>query len=315
MPSLWVFPSETSRALVAALTELDNADTEIWIGDEGPRRDPFSLATAVLAATSQLRLGIGVTNVMTRHPMALATAAMTTAELSDDRFLLGVGAGGSLSLDPVGLGADRPVTRAIAGIELIRAICAGETTAGYAPPADALSHPVPLWVGSKGERFNRWASAHADGVLLAGVSRGAVDRTLGWARSVRPIAATWCLTAAFDEESVERLRVGAVVGLRNGPADDRCGLSEHDLDRAVEAHHLGDDRLARTMVTDDVLATLAVWGTPADVAHEVHRQAAQLRRRHGDDLTTGIAVAGSLLAHWDSVTDTLTRLHGSSPPG
>ncbi len=48
---------------------------------------------AVAGATEQIQLATGVTNVHTRHPAALATAAATVNEISGGRFVLGTGRG------------------------------------------------------------------------------------------------------------------------------------------------------------------------------------------------------------------------------
>ena len=51
--------------------------------------DPFVVFAASPSGTERIQLATGVTNVHTRHPAALATAAATVNEISEGRFVLG----------------------------------------------------------------------------------------------------------------------------------------------------------------------------------------------------------------------------------
>ena len=62
----------------------------LWI-PEAVGREPFPHAAYLLAATSRLVLATGIANVWARDPMTMIGAAKTCAELSGDRFLLGIG--------------------------------------------------------------------------------------------------------------------------------------------------------------------------------------------------------------------------------
>ena len=81
---------------------------EIWLGDEGPARDPLAVLAAAALRTSTIRLAVGITNPYVRHPAAIAVSMMTVHELSGGRAILGLGVGGSLALSPLGIA---PVTR------------------------------------------------------------------------------------------------------------------------------------------------------------------------------------------------------------
>jgi 5,10-methylenetetrahydromethanopterin reductase len=55
--------------------------------------DPFVVFATVAEGTERIQLATGVTNVHTRHPAALATAAVTVNEIAGGRFVLGTGRG------------------------------------------------------------------------------------------------------------------------------------------------------------------------------------------------------------------------------
>ena len=78
---------------------------DLWLGDEGPARDPFALLAAAPRSRTRLRLGVAVTNPYLRHPAITAVAAMTVHELSGGRRCLGVGPGGGIALGPLGMRA------------------------------------------------------------------------------------------------------------------------------------------------------------------------------------------------------------------
>ena len=62
----------------------------LWI-PEAVGREPFPHAAYLLSATQKLILATGIANIWARDPMTMAAAARTLAELSDGRFVLGIG--------------------------------------------------------------------------------------------------------------------------------------------------------------------------------------------------------------------------------
>ena len=73
--------------------------------------DPVPVVAAAAAATRDIRLGIGVTDVIRRHPASLAQTALTLDHLTGGRFVLGVGSGEALNLEPFGVTNERPLSR------------------------------------------------------------------------------------------------------------------------------------------------------------------------------------------------------------
>jgi 5,10-methylenetetrahydromethanopterin reductase len=159
-------------AALAADAERAGFD-EVWFPDSQLLwRDVFAVATAAAAATSRITLGTAVTNVVTRHPAVLASAARTVAEVAPGRFLLGVGVGDS-AVGPVGL-------RASTGAELrerlgtVRDLLAGRSV-DFGGATSRLRDPVevPIHIAASGPRNLRLAGELADGaILLSGVAPG-----------------------------------------------------------------------------------------------------------------------------------------------
>jgi 5,10-methylenetetrahydromethanopterin reductase len=278
---VWLFPEAPAAELVQTFEAAEELGLdEVWIGDEGPaHQDPFAVLAAAAVRTSRITLGIAVTNPYLRHPAVTASAMATVAELSGGRAILGLGAGGGVALDPVGITRAKPLTRTRDALRIARAVVDGRATEGYLPPDGAASRgPLPVYIGARGEAFNRYASAEADGAFLGGIPFADLGTAVGWTRSVRPVPIALYPSVIFDGEDLEWARPRFIFAFLDTPASTRrhAGLSEDEVRRAVESFEQGDDAPARDLITDEVLANLAVIGDPGVIAARL----AELVRTH-----------------------------------
>jgi 5,10-methylenetetrahydromethanopterin reductase len=268
---VWLFPEAPAAELVETFVTAEGLGLdEVWIGDEGPaHQDPFAVLAAAAVRTSRITLGIAVTNPYLRHPAVTASAMATVAELSGGRAILGLGAGGGVALDPVGITRTEPLTRTRDALRVTRAVVCGRATEGYRPPEGAARHePLPIYIGARGEGLNRYASAEADGAFLGGIPFAHLGTVVGWTRSVRPVDIALYPSVIIGAEDLEWARPRFIFAFLDTPASTRrhAGLSENEVRRAAEAFEQGDDTLARRLISDDVLANLAVVGDPGLIA-------------------------------------------------
>lgn len=147
--------------------------------DEGlATRDVFIALGLIARETSTVQLGTGITNPFTRHPGVTAAAIATLDELSGGRAFLGIGAGGSLTLDPLGIERKKPLKAVSEMIQCLRALFRGESVTfegelvrfnharlSYARP------DIPIWIASRGEKMLALGGRLADGVSLDFVHR------------------------------------------------------------------------------------------------------------------------------------------------
>lgn len=182
---VWIYPDATIAELVDAVVAADRAGVdEVWIADEGVMRDPFVVFAAAAGRTERVRMGIGITSPLLRHPGAIASSAASLDELSGGRLMLGFGVGGEQSLEPFGLAVERPVALMRDALRTARAVLRRDDGGGYTVPSHAApARDVPLYVASRGEQINRLASREADGVFLSGFAPDRLDEVLGWVRS------------------------------------------------------------------------------------------------------------------------------------
>ncbi|MEU7858292.1 LLM class flavin-dependent oxidoreductase [Nonomuraea sp. NPDC049141] len=176
-------------------------------------RDVFTTLTAAALGTERIGLGTAVTNLATRHPAVLASAARSVAELAPGRFTLGLGVGNS-SVGPIGM---RPSTGAEirSGFAQLRALLGGESwDFGTATSRLRDPLPVPLYLAASGPRNLRLAGEIADGViLLSGVSpetlAGASARVREGASGRGPVplvASAFCAVTDDVERAARQLK-------------------------------------------------------------------------------------------------------------
>ena len=186
---IWMFPDAPAKHLLDAVISADRARVdECWIADEAVSREPMVVFGAAAPQTTHVRMGVGITSPMIRHPGAMASSIATLDELSGGRAMLGFGVGGTLSLDPFKLKAERPVALVRDAIRTARSVIERQPSDLYQPPAHAApGRSVPIFVGSRGEQINKLASREADGVFLSSWAIESLGTAVEWARSVRPI--------------------------------------------------------------------------------------------------------------------------------
>lgn len=153
----------------------------IWVGDHllyrgdgreerGPW-DAWSLLSALAVVTERVRLGPLVACCGFGPSGVLARRAAAVQEISGGRLVLGLGAGwNETEFRAFGIPFDHRASRFVESFEIVRRLLAGErvTFEGrFERVEDAVvlprPHvPVPLMVGSTGERVLRAALAHVD---------------------------------------------------------------------------------------------------------------------------------------------------------
>jgi 5,10-methylenetetrahydromethanopterin reductase len=180
-------------------------------------------------ATARVRIGIGVVNPWTRHPMLTAMEHASLDELSGGRAVLGLGTSNARWMDEMlGIPFTQPLPRLRESVEILRRALAGEPVKhdgdGWRIDARLSFTPVrpdpPIHLGVKGRHALTLAGEIGDGVLLSLLSSPAY---VAWARQ------RIGRTDPFD--------VGAYVGFASGPAARRAEV--RDSQRPLVATFLG----------------------------------------------------------------------------
>lgn len=111
-----------------------------WVAEAWGSDAPSALGY-LAARTERMLLGSGVLQVGTRSPVVIAQTAITLANLSHGRFLLGLGPSGPQVIEGLhGASFDRPLTRIAETVDVVRQAFTGDKIS-YA--GKALQIPAP----------------------------------------------------------------------------------------------------------------------------------------------------------------------------
>ncbi len=121
-----------------------------------------------------VRLGVGVTEPIRRHPVILAQAALTLAHLSQRPPILGIGAGERLGTEPYGLDFSRTVGRLEEALQIIRRCFDDRGPFDFEGEhfrlrGAVVDLPAPdgrnpeIWVAAHGPRMLRLTGQYGDG--------------------------------------------------------------------------------------------------------------------------------------------------------
>ncbi|RFU82264.1 LLM class flavin-dependent oxidoreductase [Streptomyces triticagri] len=165
-------PPERLRemALAADRAGLD----ELWLWEDCFLESGIATASAALAWTERLRVGVGLLPAPLRNVALTSMEAATLHRLFPGRVLLGVGHGVQDWMAQVGARVDSPVTLLREYLEAMRALLAGErvTSRGRYVELDQVAldwpplTPPPVLAGAIGPRSLRLTGESADGTVV-----------------------------------------------------------------------------------------------------------------------------------------------------
>ncbi len=261
---------------------------------EGPHDvfAPLTLASTV----GGLELMTNVAIAFPRNPVQLAHQAYDHQLLSGGRFTLGLGTQIRTQVEKrYGASFDRPVARMAELVGALRAIFAtwqnGERldfrgefyrhtlmTPTFNPGPNPFG-PPPIYVGALGPRLTRAAAEVADGLLVMpfGSSRFLAEATMPAVRAGLAGRTDFALvpevivSAGEDHEATRRL-----LAFYGSTPAYRPVLEVHGWgDLQPELHTLSKQgRWAEmgSLISDEVLTTIAACGTPAQIAAHIRQR-------------------------------------------
>ena len=290
--SINLIPETSISEMVELAVEAERLGYQrCWVYDEGlVTRDVHVVMTAIAAATRHLRIGPGITNPYTRHPAQTASAIATLDEMTGGRAFLGIGAGGSLTLDPIGLSRERPLTAVREAIDVARALFAGSpadyegSTARLESASMAYGRPdIEVWLAGRGPKMLRLGGSCADGVMLDFIH---IESLGDYVELIREGARESgneplvCYSTAIitDQDDLEFVRPHMTYRLVDAPdpVKERLGLEPADVDR-IRSAMAGGLEAAAEHVRDEWVLPFVISGTIGECGEQV----AALMDRHG----------------------------------
>jgi phthiodiolone/phenolphthiodiolone dimycocerosates ketoreductase len=149
-----------------------------WMAGNRGSTDAFFdwqvMAGGLAGRVGRMRIGIGVTEAVRRHPVVLAQAALTLGHLTKRAPILGIGSGEAENIVPYGLSFRRPVSRLEEALQVIRLCFAATGPIEFdgeffsldgalfdLRPAEA--GPPSIWVAAHGPRMLDLTGRYGDG--------------------------------------------------------------------------------------------------------------------------------------------------------
>ena len=147
---------------------------ELWVWEDCFAASGVGAAAAILGATQDLRVGIGLMPTPLRAPSLTAMEIATLAEMFPGRFLPGLGHGVQSWMEQIGAKAASPLTLLREQVTAIGALLRGEevSSSGRYVSLDKvqLRFPPtvipPLLIGGRGPKTLALAGELADGIIL-----------------------------------------------------------------------------------------------------------------------------------------------------
>ncbi len=262
-----------------------------WVYDEGlTTRDVYVTLTAVAAATTSIRIGPGITNPFTRHPAVTANAVASLDEYSGGRAFLGLGAGGGLTLDPLAIQRQRPLTAVAEMVEATRRLWNGSTVdmAGRTISLDSANMTAPradiaIHLAGRGPRMIELASRVADGFYLSYIHKDFIAPTIDALRadSARRMTITYSTRLVTNDADFEAARRDLTFRLPDSPPEirDRLGIDSGQVAMLREALSSGGPPAAAHLIRDEWIEPFVIVGNRRECGVELNELAAE----HGID--------------------------------
>jgi alkanesulfonate monooxygenase SsuD/methylene tetrahydromethanopterin reductase-like flavin-dependent oxidoreductase (luciferase family) len=127
--------------------------------------DGMATCLAMAMATRSITVGAGIANVYLRHPATLGAAAVAVDELSEGRFILGLGVNHERFVTELGLAWQDPRQKLGDTTAALRTVFSGGTLPGMHAPCRAAAHRIPIHLAGVALATARLAGEVADGLM------------------------------------------------------------------------------------------------------------------------------------------------------
>ncbi|MEV4706470.1 LLM class flavin-dependent oxidoreductase [Actinoplanes sp. NPDC049316] len=208
-------PQNPPERLPEVARTADEAGLEqLWLWEDSFLAGGIAAASAALAVTTRLKVGIGILPVPFRNVAVTAMEVATLHRMFGDRPIVGLGHGVQEWMGQVGARAASPMTLLREYTTALRSLLRGEpvTTEGRYVQLDAVKldwppTPAPrLFIGATGPKTLRLAGELADGTILTGgTPPDALREALEHIRPPEQHEVVVFMPAATGPDAVDRL--------------------------------------------------------------------------------------------------------------
>jgi probable F420-dependent oxidoreductase len=237
---------------------------DVWSA-EATEFDGFTPLAVAAVHSERLRLVTGIVNVFTRGPALLAQSAAALAELSEGRFVLGLGASSNVIVEHWnGIEFRRPLAKVEETVRYLRTVLAGERGPGGFRLASAPAAPVPIVLAALREHMLRLAGDVADGAFANFLPLGSAERVVEtFGRPDKEIACRFFSVHGADDDALA-LAKRTFVAYATVPVYTEffrwLGRGD-EIAPVVEAWNAGDRRRALELAPEDLVRETFLLGS------------------------------------------------------
>ncbi|MGN6720328.1 MAG: LLM class flavin-dependent oxidoreductase [Candidatus Binatia bacterium] len=260
-----------------------------WLAEGYHSRSAVVRATLIAAATSRIKIGLGILSPHTKHPALLAMDAASIDEIARNRVILGVGRVlNVLRKHAINSGGTLQLVKE--SIEIVKGILSGSqfqysgSRFKIASPGSRLDvdpcGKLPLYVGATGPEMLRLAGQYADGVLFnypctPGFIRYAMPIIEeGLSRAGRKLddfdlAAYLLISVDNDEKAAlnaAKRFVAQKLPTRHSDMPRHAGVTAAEIGAVRESIEKLGLLKAAAAIDEDVVRKVTIAGTPDQVA-------------------------------------------------
>lgn len=283
----------TSQEMVELVQSAEALGFEsAWVAEDYFYAGAFATASACAANTQTIRIGIGVINPYTRHPVLSAMEAAALDAVSEGRAVLAMGASNRRWMETdLGIPYNKPLTATREAVQIIKQLLrdgrlefqgnvfrTGPISLDFTP----FRRNLPVYMGVRGDRALYQAGQVADGVLLS------VGCTLGYIRHARKLMEEGARSVGRDPSQVHLAAYLTVCAMEDSRAavERMRPVARHYLEmhgnhpiltcggftaEEVEPFHAAsaEGRTCTLPVTDEMVHRVVIAGTPQECRAQV----------------------------------------------
>ena len=264
----------------------------VWVA-EGHGGDQFATLSACAVRTSRVTLGTAITSIFVRSIPTIAMASATVDDLSEGRFILGIGSSHRVQVEPEhGVPYAKPLTKTRESVEIIRKLLRDGSVA-YAGDTVRIENfdlwftprraDIPIYIAAVFPKMTALCGEVADGIILtrstlktaAQVRQAIAEGAERAGRDPARVAVTSLLPTSVAEsrqEALDAMRPGLAFYAGFFPRYNRL-IAEHgfaeEAAAIAEAWSRGDRETAVALVTDAMVDATGVAGTPAECREKI----------------------------------------------
>ncbi len=253
-----------------------------WVYDEGLHtRDVFVTLTSIAIATKKILIGPGITNPYVRHPGITASAIASLDEVSNGRSFIGLGAGGGLTLNPLGIERLKPVTTVSETVVALRGLFSGQKIDlegnEFSLKSASLNYGrenIEIFLAGRGKRITQLGAELGDGFYLSYIHKDFLSGHLEALRNAAkrdPFKIVYSTMIVSSQKEFEEARAALSFRLVDSPQEvkDYIGMTEEINSQIKTALSEGGPSNAAKYVPSEWVEQFVITGSSSEASEEL----------------------------------------------